>query len=174
MDERECRRILEIADDASLEEIGQAYHLLKRLYENERAVFSAPSMDEFSPDSRNMILEEIETAYRELSHLLAAAQPQVHVVPVVLPKLDRPLDGRALRSLREAAGISLEYVASQTHVRLEHLTAMEEDRFWDLPPAAVNVRGFLSAYAMEIGLPVDDVVPPYMERFQKWQARKGR
>ena len=172
MDERECRRILEVAGDASMEDITQAYHLMKRIYENDRAVFAAPSMDEFSPEARGVVLEEIEAAYRELSRIHAESQPQFHAMPITLPERDRPIDGRTLRGIREAAGVTLEYVSSQTHVRLEHLNALEDERFWDLPPAAVNVRGFLSAYATEIGLPVDEVVPSYMERFQKWQARR--
>lgn len=174
MDPRECRRVLEVPDDASMEDISHAYQHMKRIYENERAVYAAPSMDEFSKEAREEVLAEIETAYHELSRLHVESQPQVHVVPMALPERDRPIDGKTLRSLRESQGISLEYVSSQTHVRFEHLQALEEERFWDLPPAAVNVRGFLSAYAAEVGLPVEEVVPPYMERFQKWQARKAR
>lgn len=174
MEASECRRILEVSEEASMEDITQAYHLLKRFYGNERAVFTAPSMDEFAPEAREEILQEIETAYRELMRIQEASAPQIHPVPVVLPEGDRPLDGRALRGLREAAGVTLEYVSHKTHVRLEHLSALEEERYWDLPPAAVNVRGFLSAYAAEIGLPVEEVVVPYMQRFQKWQARRAK
>jgi hypothetical protein len=172
MDERECRRILEVTKDASMEHITQAYHLLKRLYEKEQAVFTAPSMDEFSPAAREEILEQIETAYREMLRIHAQAQPQIHLVPVVLPTGNLQMDGETLRRIRESAGVSLEYVASQTHVRVEYLNALEEERFWDLPPAAVNVRGFLSAFATEIGLPAEEVVPLYMQRFQQWQRRR--
>ena len=171
MDERECRKILEVLEDASMADITQAYHLMKRIYEKEQAIFAAPSMDEFSPEAREEILEEIETAYRELSRIHHETQPQIHLLPV-LPVGGLPSDGEALRRFREAAGVSLEYVASQTHVRVEFLSALEEERFWDLPLAAVNVRGFLSAYATEIGLPAEEVVPPYMQRFQQWQARR--
>jgi hypothetical protein len=157
-----------------MDDITQAYQRMKRIYENDQAVYAAPSMDEFSPEAREGVLAEVEEAYRELVRLHAEAQPQVHVVPVALPERDHPIDGRTLRGLRESQEITLEYVSSQTHIRMEHLQALEEERFWDLPPASVNVRGFLSAYASEIGLPVEEVVPPYMERFQKWQARRTR
>jgi hypothetical protein len=172
MDDRQCRQILEVSEDASMDEILAAYHLLKRIYEKEQAVFTAPSMDEFSLEARAEILGEIEAAFRELTRLHAAAQPQIHAVPVILAAGESGLDGPALRRIREAAGVSLEYVASQTHVRVEHLSALEEERFWDLPPAAVNVRGFLAAYATEIGLAAEEVVPLYMQRFQQWQVRR--
>ena len=84
------------------------------------------------------------------------------------------MDGKALRRFREAAGVPLDLVASRTHVRAEHLRALEEERYWDLPPAAVNVRGFLAAYLAELGLPVDEIAAPYMERFQAWRARRQR
>ena len=172
MDERQCRRILEVSEAASWEDINQAYPLLKRIYEKEQAFFTAPSMDEFAPEAREEILAEIEAAYRELSRLHSEAQPQLQPLPVTLAITELPVDGEALRRFRETAGVSLEYVAAQTHVRVEHLSALEEERFWDLPVAAVNVRGFLSAYATAIGLPAESVVPPYMQRFQQWQARR--
>jgi hypothetical protein len=172
MDEQECRRILEVSADASLEDITHAYHTMKRIYEGEHSLFIVPSMDEFSPEARSAVIEEIETAYRELCRIRAEAKPQIHTERLSIPEADRPIDGKTLRSLREAAGVTLDYISSQTHVRLEYLTALEEDRFWDLPPAAVNVRGFLSMYAAEIGLPVERIVPAYMDRFQKWQTRR--
>ena len=174
MDERQCRRILEVSRAASLEEITHAYHVLKRLYEKEQSVFTAPSMEEFSPQAREEVLEEIEAAYRELSRLHAEVQPQIHLAPVVLPEGMLPADGQGLRCVREAVGASLDFVAAQTHVRVEYLSALEDERFWDLPPAAVNVRGFLTAYVTEIGLPADEVVPPYMLRFQQWQAQRAK
>lgn len=174
MDEQACRRILEVSDQASMDEIQQAYHLLKRLYGNEQALFAVPSMEEFAPENRAEILQDIESAYQTLCRILEQAKVPVQVVPVALPEDHRPVDGRTLRSLREASGATLEYLASQTHVRLDYLRALEEERFWDLPLAAVNVRGFLTAYVTEIGLPVEQVVSPYMDRFLKWQARRGR
>jgi hypothetical protein len=174
MDAPQCHRILEVSENASMEEITQAYLLMKRIYEKERAVFSAPSMDEFSSEARTEILEEIEVAYRELTRLHAKAQPQIHPARGAFPEGNLPIDGAALRRTREAAGISLEYVASETHVRVEYLSALEDERFWDLPPAAVNVRGFLTAYTTEIGLPAEHVVPPYMRRFQEWQAKRTK
>ena len=174
MDEAACRRVLEVEAEVSMEEIAHAYQRMKRFYENELAVHAAPSMDEFSAESRAEVLAEIEAAYAELVRLHEAAQPVIQVKPITLPARDLPHDGPGLRALREAQNIPLEYVASQSNVRLEHLKALEEERFADLPPAAVNVRGFLAAYATTIGLPADEVVPLYMGRFLQWQSRRGR
>lgn len=174
MEERACRRILEVPEDASMEDITQAYQLLKRIYEKEESLFTAPSMDEFSPEAREEILAGIEAAYQELARLHAGARPQLQRPPAAPPKGDLPMDGKALRRFREAAGVPLDHVAAQTHVREEHLRALEDERYGDLPPAAVNVRGFLSAYLAELGLPVDEIVPVYMERFQAWRARRPK
>ncbi|HWQ08499.1 MAG TPA: helix-turn-helix transcriptional regulator [Holophaga sp.] len=170
MDERTCLRILELPDGASMAEITQAYELMRRIYGREQAVFTAPSMDEFAPEAREEVLASVEAAFLELSRLHAQPQPQVRQAPQA--EGGQPLDGPALRRVRERAGVSLDYVTSQVHIRPEYLRALEEERFADLPPAAVNVRGFLTAYAAELGLRVEDVVPDYMARFQQWQAHR--
>lgn len=171
LDEGRCREILEVGDMATLEEIHQAYHRLKRLYEDERASFLAPSMDEFSPEAREAILGELEAAHRRLCQRHEAAHPQIHLLPP--PPLDEahlPADGSSLRKIREATGATLGYLASETHVREDFLKAIEEERFADLPHAAVNVRGFLAAYVTELGLPTEAIVANYMERYQAWQS----
>jgi flagellar biosynthesis protein FlhG len=78
----------------------------------------------------------------------------------------------ALRRARDAAGFTLDQVAAETNVRRESLSALEDERFEQLRLATVNVRGYLTAFVNTIGLPADDVVPAYMERFIRWQARR--
>lgn len=177
LDEKQCRRILEVAPDATSEEITQAYQLLKRIHGKPDAWMSAPAMDEFSADTRTGILRDLEAAYAHL-RTLEGAQPQPQAPPIAAPptppvKPDRPESSAAappLRRAREAAGLSLDQVFSETHVRLEYLQALEEERFADLPLATVNVRGYLTALVTAIGLSPEEVVPPYMEKFKHWQA----
>lgn len=166
---------LELSGEVTLEEVHHAYQRLKRLYEDEGASFLAPSMDEFSPEARQDILAELQAAHKALCQRFEAIQPPTpQILAPVLDEADLPLDGPSLRSVREACGASLEYLAAQTHIRTEFLAALEAERFEDLPPASVNVRGFLSAYLMELGLPVDAIAAGYMQRFQQWQtARKA-
>ena len=175
LNERRCRKILELDDRAALQEIHQAYQRLKRLCEDPHSALMVPSMDEFSEGARALILEEIKAAYRWLCQQHETAHPPVHVTPP--PALDAdhlPMDGAALQKIREATGATLAFLAAETHVREDFLRALEEERFEALPQAAVNVRGFLTAYVTELGLPVDAVVSGYMQRYQRWQAGRGR
>jgi hypothetical protein len=173
-DEGHCRQCLEVSADASMDEITLAYHRLKRIYQDDCAPFTAPSMDEFSEEARGEILDQIEAAYRELCRILVTTQPQAHPAPPPTLIASLPVDGAGLRGIREAEGLTLEFIAAQTHVRQEYLQAFEEERFADLPHAVVNVRGFLSAYVAEMGLPVDAIVRGYMLRYQQWQARQRK
>ena len=175
LDEARCRQILELSPAPTLEQINQAYHRLKRLYEDERAPFLAPSMDEFSDEVRTQVLAELEAAHRELCRCFEAAHPQIRRVPLpVLDEANLPMDGPGLRKLREASGATLEFLASETNVRSDFLKALEDERFEDLPHAAVNVRGFLTAYVNQLGLPAEAIVAGYMHRYQHWQASHPR
>lgn len=65
--------------------------------------------------------------------------------------------GEYLRQARERRGVTLEDVARVTRIRRQHLEALEADRLDELP-APPFVRGFLSAYAKQVGLAPDDVL----------------
>ena len=170
MTEAHCRAILEVSEEAGPEEIAQAYQRLLRLYQDARTSFTAPAMEEFSEEACAEVLAEIEAAYQELSGLMASSSSPVQAPQP--PEGETPSDGPSLRWVREAEGLSLERIAAQTHVRIDYLKAFEEERFGDLPHAAVNVRGFLAAYVAEMKLPVEEVVQAYMARFRAWQERK--
>lgn len=173
MSEDPCLKTLELSEEASLEDVHRAYQRLKRLYQDEGASFLVPSMDEFSPEARERILAELEAAHRELCRRLEAIQPPAPtILTPVLDEADLPLDGPSLRRVREACGASLEYLASQTHVRAAFLEALEAEHFGDLPPASVNVRGFLTAYLTELGLPVEAIAAGYMQRHRLWEAAR--
>lgn len=172
--EAECRRILEVSEQASMEDITHEYHRLKRIYGEEGGAFDSLSIDEFSPAIRRQILEEIEAAYKELCKLHVEAPP---MIPARMERRldgDSPFDGIALRKAREASGFSLDRVVSETNVRRDYLSALEEERFQDLPSAAVYVRGYLTAYLAAIGQMSEQVVSDYMGRHRQWLARQGK
>lgn len=54
--------------------------------------------------------------------------------------------GSVLRSARESASYSVAYVASQTHLQEDVITALENNQF-DQLPGAVFVRGYIRSYA---------------------------
>ncbi len=173
MSVRQCLRTLALPDGASLEQISQAYGLLKRVYGTEAANHAAPAMEEFSAEARAEVLADIEEAYQTLAQSHAVDRPH-------LPAPAKPLEATlhwekaSLKEVREALGLSLDQVASHTHIRLEFLSALEEERFADLPLAAVNIRGFLTAFVKDLGLAAEPFVPAYMQRYQDWQARKPK
>lgn len=166
--EARCRAILEVAPDASLEEIRRAHGFLRALYAPGSSVL--PAMDEFDPARQARVLAEIEAAFLELSAQLETAQ----AAPPPRPRPqdpDRVLDGAGMRKVREDAGFSLDHLAAETSVRASHLQALEEERFADLPSAAVIVRGYLTAYFAALNVAGDASVADYVKRFLKWQGK---
>lgn len=76
-----------------------------------------------------------------------------------------PYDGARLRRSRLQRGVDLDQVAQVTKVNPTYLRFIEEHEFAQLP-AAVYVRGFVTAYARCLGLDPARVVPDYMEIFE--------
>lgn len=69
--------------------------------------------------------------------------------------------GAALRAAREARGLSIEDVARTTKIGRAVLTALEESHVEKLP-ATIFTRGFLKAYAEEVGLDPDETADLYL------------
>jgi flagellar biosynthesis protein FlhG len=79
--------------------------------------------------------------------------------------------GPQLRRMRMQRGIEIPDIAEITKVSGRYLTSIEEEDFQELP-AAVYVRGFVTAYALAIGLDPQKVAASYMPRFD--EARQGK
>lgn len=73
--------------------------------------------------------------------------------------------GQWLRETREAKGLTLAEVESQTRIRQKFLAALEAEE-WDLLPGEVTARGFLRKYASFLGLDVGVA----LERFREATA----
>jgi flagellar biosynthesis protein FlhG len=74
-------------------------------------------------------------------------------------------DGARLRRRRLERGIDLDQIARATKVNPTYLRFIEEENREGLP-AAVYVRGFVSAYARCLGLDGPGVAADYVERFE--------
>jgi len=65
--------------------------------------------------------------------------------------------GAFLAAKRGERGLSLQQAAAATHIRLEHLSALEADEP-ELLPAPVYARGYLRTYARYLGLDAESLV----------------
>lgn len=70
--------------------------------------------------------------------------------------------GTFLKRRREARGLSLADVSRATKIKEQSLVALEEARL-DALPALVFVRGYISAYAREVGADEGDALRRYRE-----------
>jgi cytoskeletal protein RodZ len=68
--------------------------------------------------------------------------------------------GKFLRRERETRNISLEEISKFTKVKEHYLKAIEEDQY-ELLPAVLYVKGFLSVYAKYLTLNPKDILLQY-------------
>ncbi len=75
-----------------------------------------------------------------------------------VPRVEGP--GKELRRAREVLQLDLSTVASQLHLAVSKLKALEEDDFEHLP-GPVYVQGYLRNYASLLGLPAERILEAY-------------
>ena len=73
--------------------------------------------------------------------------------------------GERLRLARERAGLSIDDIAVRTKIQGSLLEAIERDDFEHVP-GGLFVRGFLRAYAREVGLEPEAVVADYLDHYE--------
>ena len=73
--------------------------------------------------------------------------------------------GVMLREAREARGLTLEDIARTTKIGKAALTALEASDVLRLP-AAIYTRGFVKAFASEVGLNPDETADEYLRRIE--------
>ncbi len=78
--------------------------------------------------------------------------------------------GEKLRKQREQRGITLEAVSNTTKIGTRMLKALEEERFDQLPGGVFN-KGFVRAYARQIGLDAEEAVNDYLAALRESQAQ---
>src|SRR6201999_2711633 len=74
--------------------------------------------------------------------------------------------GKELRSERVSRGIELEEISDSTKISSRYLTALEEERFEQLPGGVFN-KGIVRSYARIVGLDEDEWVDRYMAAYQQ-------
>jgi cytoskeletal protein RodZ len=93
---------------------------------------------------------------------MAAVAPGPLRTPAAVPDF-ASWTGDALRSVREARGLSLQQVSERTKVTRHHIENIEADRYTVLP-APVYLRGILLSLARELRLDGQKISRSYLER----------
>lgn len=68
-----------------------------------------------------------------------------------------------LKEARENANVTLQQLADQTKINIEHLKAMEECRFQDIPYASIYQRNFIKKYARALDMPSEELLAQFAE-----------
>jgi cytoskeleton protein RodZ len=76
--------------------------------------------------------------------------------------------GKQLRAARESKGLTIDGVAERTRIQPRALAAIELDDLSAIPPRPFG-RGFVHAYAAEVGLDADRTVREYFAQFPPTQ-----
>ncbi|MEM7677377.1 MAG: helix-turn-helix transcriptional regulator [Myxococcota bacterium] len=76
--------------------------------------------------------------------------------------------GAYLKKLREQRGLSLTELSDRTKITKAILSAMEDERYEDLPNARIYVWGFVRCFARELDLDMDEMAAAYVPRWEKW------
>ena len=166
--------ILEVAQDATPEQIERAYRVVHATY----ATDSLAAYSVYDEAELGALQERIELAYAS-SRTPSVAAPTTRRWARVRASSSRSASpsrtrtspsprarprfaasrrasttdlstARALRRWRIARGIELDQIASVTKISVSYLRSLEEERF-DALPATVYVRGFVTAYARASG-----------------------
>lgn len=167
-----------VFDDADAaivrERVGHAYRVLsderaRRAYD--QATFESPPAPQPVQIGRLHDVEPLDEDYEELEISLESAFGGGTRVSAEGGEAD--YDGPRLRRARMHRGFELEDIGQITKITLTHLQAIEDEAF-DSLPAAVYVRGFVTAYARAIGLDPGRVTASYMPRLDAARKGKGR
>jgi flagellar biosynthesis protein FlhG len=196
--------LLELTREATRDEVERAYRLARATWaEDALASYSVASEAELKAlrerveqayrvlsdaDARSAYdtaLGRLRPPRRDEPDFGLDSDEKEALVPVELPAeiesfadLSGPEEGgwtgAALRRTRLARGLELDQINATTKVNPVYLRFIEEERFESLP-AAVYVRGFVTAYARCLGLDAGRVANDFLERFQAARPeRAGR
>ncbi|MGA7170523.1 MAG: helix-turn-helix transcriptional regulator, partial [Candidatus Sulfotelmatobacter sp.] len=78
--------------------------------------------------------------------------------------------GEKLRRQRELRGLSLEAISTTTKIGTRMLRAIEDEHFDQLPGGVFN-KGFVRAYARQVGLDEEEAVTDYLTALRESQIQ---
>lgn len=162
-------RLLDLDEDASLQDARRAYHRMKALY----AESSLATYNLMPAEERTEKLDAIERAYMRIcqhieSHLPAMG-PTFASEETAAPDPPKPGEsiGAYLKHCREHLGLTIRDIAARTRIRTTYLEHIESERIVDLP-APVYLRGFVLEFAKALELPdPESITAAYLKRLEK-------
>jgi len=157
--------LVSILDDdqvrAELRRVQEAYDtILDPVRRRAYNLSTFPDLDEDGPPTPTRL-----PASTEQLMLQAEIAREIHA--------ETEFTGDLLRKVRESQSVSLEDIASSTKITVAHLTALEEERFDELP-AHVYVRGFVQQLARFLKLDSSQVAKTYLRRMRETLAARGQ
>jgi len=170
--------ILEVNEDASLEEVEHAYMHLKQLYSSNSMIIM-PMEEEFSGEDRKKILVQVEEAYREISRFIADRVPESRsmiaeadtlaekVVEVETPPPPDLGRGSFFRQTRESLGRSISDLSSELDIPYQTLQDIELENYETMTDAG-QLRWCVSTYARGLSLDPRQTADEYMKYFRIW------
>ncbi|MGC1225059.1 MAG: helix-turn-helix domain-containing protein [Candidatus Sulfotelmatobacter sp.] len=81
--------------------------------------------------------------------------------------------GEKLRKQREQRGITLEAISNTTKISTRMLRALEEQKFEQLPGGVFN-KGFVRAYARQVGLDEEQAITDYLAALSEGQVHSQK
>ena len=80
------------------------------------------------------------------------------------------MPGAYMKKLREQRGLSLTELSDRTKITKAILSALEDERYEELPNARIYVWGFVRCFARELELDMDEMAAAYVPRWERWVA----
>lgn len=81
--------------------------------------------------------------------------------------------GEKLRKQREQSGIGLDAISNTTKISTRMLRALEDEHFDQLPGGVFN-KGFVRAYARQVGLNEEEAIADYLAAVRENQVRENQ
>ncbi len=90
------------------------------------------------------------------------------VVAPAEPEPEEEAPGPFMKRIREQQGLSLTELSDRTKITKAILSALEDERYDDLPNARIYVWGFVRCFARELELDMDEMASAYVPRWEQW------
>jgi curved DNA-binding protein CbpA len=189
--EQNFYELLEVAPDASYEQLARAYATVKRTFSNN--ALGTHSL--FDAGERSELLKRLDQAWATLSNPEQRARYDRDVLglapafltfgderhgstgaaqPLPAPPLAiTEVTGAVLRARRESIGMPLQEIARNTRISIAYLQFIEEDHVKGLPHDSY-LRGYLTQYAKALGLDPQVVAEGYLRHARTLRERASK